>query len=136
MPAALLALIPAFVPVLADGVRAVFSRITGGAGANPANVQEAIQLMAAETDRLKAIAELDRPTGEISRWVADLRAAFRYVAAGLIILGGVVGTLCVVFLSVPEPIREFVRAYNEGMMMPVFSFLFGQRMWVAMGRGK
>lgn len=136
MPAALLALLPAFIPVLSDGVRAVFSRLTGGAGANPANVQEAIALMAAETERLKAVAELDRPTGEISRWVADLRAAFRYVAAGIIILGGVAGTLCVVFLAVPEPIRQFVQAYNEGMVMPVFSFLFGQRMWLAMGRGK
>ena len=132
MPAALLALLPAFVPVVSDGIRALINRVTGNAGAAPANVEEAIKLMAAETERLRVVAELDKPTGEISRWVADLRAAFRYLAAGIIIIGGVLGTLTIVFFDVSPEVREFVWAYNEGMVMPVFSFLFGQRMWLSL----
>jgi len=132
MPAALLALLPAFVPVVSDGIRALINRVTGNAGAAPANVEEAIKLMAAETERLRVVAELDKPTGEISRWVSDLRAAFRYLAAGIIIIGGVLGTLTIVFFDVSPEVREFVWAYNEGMVMPVFSFLFGQRMWLSL----
>src|SRR5262245_56522023 len=77
--------LPALIPVVSDGVRAVIGRFSGGAGARPQNVEQTIKLQNADTDRLKALAELDKPSGEISRWVADLRASFRYIAAGFII---------------------------------------------------
>ena len=74
--------IPALIPALADGIRGVFGKLTGGAGAKPQNVEEQIKLMAAENERLKALAELDKPAENISPWVADLRASFRYIAGG------------------------------------------------------
>ena len=51
--------LPALVPAFADGVRGLFARLTGGAGAQPQSVGEAIQLMEAQTARVKALAELD-----------------------------------------------------------------------------
>lgn len=113
--------VPALIPALADGIRGVFGRITGGAGSRPQNVDEQIKLMAAENERLKALAELDKPTENISTWVADLRASFRYVAGGLIILGAV-STLYV-------SVDLFVQDAVWNLAGSVFAFLFGDRMY-------
>src|SRR4030066_1623754 len=89
MSALLALLLPALVPVASDAVRGIISKFTGGAGAIPQNVDEEIRLMNAKTENLKALADLDRPAGNISQWVADLRASFRYVAAGLLIVSAI-----------------------------------------------
>ena len=94
-------LFPAIVPALTDGVRGIFAKFTGGAGGTPQNVNERIQLMEAETKRLQALAEIDKPAGEPSRWVTDVRAVFRYAAIMIIWLA----TIVAVFdPSVPEAI--------------------------------
>lgn len=113
--------VPALIPAVADGLRGVFSRLTGGAGAKPQNVEEQIKLMAAENDRLKALAELDKPSENISPWVADLRASFRYIAGGLIILSAV-STL---FFNADLLVQDAV--WN--LAGSVFAFLFGDRMY-------
>lgn len=77
--------LPAFIPVIADGARALFNRVSGGVGAKPANVGEVVQLMQADTDRLKAIASLDDVAG-VSQWVANIRALQRPLASAAIIL--------------------------------------------------
>lgn len=77
-------LIPALVPALADSVRGLVGRLTGGAGAQPQNVDEQIKLWTAQTDRLRALAELDKPAGDVSAWVSNLRASFRYLAISAI----------------------------------------------------
>lgn len=82
-------LLPALLPALADGARGLFSKLTGGAGAKPANVEETVALMKAENDRLGAIAKLDT-VGDVSQWVNNLRALQRPVAA-LLIVSGYVG---------------------------------------------
>ena len=48
----LVTVLPALLPALGDGIRGVFAKITGGAGGNPNNVNESIQLMQPETERL------------------------------------------------------------------------------------
>ena len=113
--------VPALIPAVADGLRGVFSRLTGAAGAKPQNVEEQIKLMAAENERLKALAELDKPAENISTWVADLRASFRYIAGGLIILGAV-STLYV-------SVDLFVQDAVWNLAGSVFAFLFGDRMY-------
>jgi len=113
--------VPALIPALADGLRGLFSRLTGGAGAKPQNVEEQIKLMAAENERLKALAELDKPAENISPWVADLRASFRYVAGGLIILGAVSTLYLPADLLVQDAIWNLAGS--------VFAFLFGDRMY-------
>jgi hypothetical protein len=118
--------VPALIPALADGIRGVFGRITGGAGSRPQNVDEQIKLMAAENERLKALAELDKPSEKISTWVADLRASFRYIAGGLIILGAV-STL---YMSVDLYVQDAV--WN--LAGSVFAFLFGDRMYFKVAR--
>ena len=125
MLALLSMLLPALTPVVADGARAVFGKITGGAGAQPQNVAEAIQLMQAETEKLKALAELDKPTGEISQWVADLRASFRYIAAAIVIL------VACISIFIPGLDRGYVDMIWTASGS-VWSFIFGDRMYAQM----
>ena len=113
--------LPALIPAIADGLRGVFSKLTGGAGAKPQNVEEQIKLMTAENERLKALAELDRPSEKISPWVANLRASFRYIAGGLIIMGA----MSTLYVRTDLYLQDVV--WN--LAGSVFAFLFGDRMY-------
>src|SRR3989338_10693010 len=86
-------ILPAIVPAIADGLRGLFARFTQGKGAQPQSVTESIQLMQAQTDRVKALAEVDALSPSASPWVANLRGAFRYVAVGGILLTTLAATL-------------------------------------------
>ena len=83
--------------------------------------QTELERLRAENERLKALAELDRPSEKISPWVADLRASFRYVAGGLIIVSAV-STL---FFNADLLVQDAV--WN--LAGSVFAFLFGDRMY-------
>lgn len=107
------ALLSVVAPALLDGARALIAKFTGNAAASPKNIEEVVQLMTAENERYKLIAELDKPTENISTWVADLRASFRYIAALLIIVGTMTG-----FVANDEP------------MVVVCAFLFGERFYL------
>ena len=127
MSALLSLLLPALVPVASDAIRGIVGKFTGGSGAQPQNVAEAVQLMQAETERLKALAELDKPAENISQWVSNLRASFRYISAGLIILAAVVS------LYTPVP-PEYVGLIWDAAGS-VFAFIFGERLYMKL-RGK
>jgi hypothetical protein len=130
MPAALLAvLLPALIPVLADGVRGVVSYFSGGAGARPQNVDEAVKLMAAEAERLKALAALDAPATDASLWVKNLRASFRYIAAGFFVVQPYV--LVLAKGSGMEIADEFIALSFEAATS-AFSFIFGDRMYAGL----
>lgn len=115
-------LLPALLPVAADAVRGLVARLTGGAGGQPQNVAESIQLMQAQTDRLTALAKLDEPKGDISRWVANLRASFRYLAVAAILLA----TIVALFVGV-EQAALLVLLDLSGASM---SFIIGERMYL------
>lgn len=125
-------ILPALVPAVADGLRGVFRKFTGAEPAEPRDIGERIKLIEAGTERLKAMAELDRPHGEISRWVADMRASFRYLLAGLIV-SAALGTGAYVALVMPEQRAEVFAALNE-MAASAFSFIFGDRMYRSLKR--
>lgn len=128
MPALLSLIIPALIPMFSDTVRGIVNKFTGGAGAQPANVNEAILLMKAETERLQAVAALDTPSPNISKWVADLRAATRYVIAIIVVLNAVVT------VYVPGMPEAFVDM-SVTLAGSVWSFLFGERMYLGIKGG-
>ena len=123
----LTALVPALVPAVADAVRAGVGRLTGTAPAAPKTTAEAIELMAAQTERLRALAELDRPTGPISPWVANLRAAFRYVAAGVVMLWGMAASLWGWGALAMSP--DAIEFAQQGALA-AFAFVFGDRLYM------
>jgi hypothetical protein len=113
---------PALVPAITDGARAIIGKFTGSAGAQPQNVQEAIQLMEAQTKRVQALAELDKLPDGAASWVINLRGAFRYVVTGGVVLAavaGTYGTLNPVFLGLLYDLA--------GASM---SFIIGERMYL------
>lgn len=114
--------LPMLLPMLTDGVRGIFAKFTGGAGGVPQNMTERIQLMEAETAKLKALAELDKPAGEISRWVADLRGAFRYLS--IIVIWLVTG-ICVITGAAESYVLVLLDL--SGMCM---SFVIGERFYM------
>lgn len=117
--------LPALVPAFADGVRGLFARLTGGAGAQPQSVGEAIQLMEAQTARVKALAELDALSPNASRWVADVRGVFRYAVVGGVVLASVAG----VFVpGVPDAGRVLLLDMAGASM----SFIIGERMYLGL----
>jgi hypothetical protein len=119
------ALISAFVPVFTEGTKQFISHKLGGVKAT--TVQEQIQLDNNEIERLKAVAALDNPGGTPSQWVIDLRASARYVAAGVVIVGG--GALAYM-PEIPEPIKLVA----IDAVSTVFGFLFGTRLVANVGK--
>lgn len=79
-------LLTAFMPMITDGARGLINKFTGGAGAKPANVEEAIQMVDADIRKLQAIAELDKVQGNVSQWVSNVRAMQRPVFVALIMV--------------------------------------------------
>ena len=116
---------PALMPTLADGVRGIFAKFSGGAGGTPQNVNERIQLMEAETKRLQALADIDKPSGEPSRWVTDLRSSFRYIAIIIIWLA----TIGAVFTPTIAPNITLMMLDLSGACM---SFVIGERMYLTL----
>jgi hypothetical protein len=81
--------------------------------------------MQAETARLQALAEIDKPAGEPSIWVTNLRSSFRYIAIIIIWLA----TVSAVFTpSVAEPITLILLDLSGACM----SFVIGERMYLTL----
>lgn len=116
--------LPALVPALADGVRGLFARIAQGKGGQPQNIDEQIKLMQAQTERVKALAEIDALSPNASPWVADLRGAFRYVAVGGVLLATMAASL-----THTEPDTMAVLLDLSGACM---AFIIGERMYLGL----
>ena len=120
-------ILPALVPAFTDGVRGLFAKFTGGAGGQPQNMQERISLIQTETEKLKALADLDTPNGEPSKWIIDLRASYRYVIITFILLA----TIAVVYS--PNVPVSIVAVFLD-MTGACMSFIIGERMYLSIKR--
>ena len=117
-------LVAALAPAAVDALKSLF----GGFGRRIAglSVDDEIKLKNADVERVKALAELDTPVGTPSQWVVDLRAAFRYVAAGICVVSPV---LSVFFL--PSSLR-----LTAELASGAFGFIFGERMLLSLKQNK
>lgn len=111
-------ILPALIPAAVDILRTTVGRVVG---ARAQTVEEVIQLRNSEVEKLKAIAELDRPIGNPSQWVVDLRASFRYILAGISIVASVTT------LYIPG-VPELLIDYSWQATGAIFSFLFGEHL--------
>jgi uncharacterized membrane protein len=126
MLAAILAsLVPALVPAGVDLIKNVGS--TASRKLLGISVDDQLRLENAVIERLKALAGLENPYGNPSQWVVDLRASFRYVAAGFLLVVGAGVTAYGSYANNPN-----VMEMGGGLMAGPWSFIFGERMWSAM----
>jgi hypothetical protein len=116
--------IGALVPVGVEGLKQVFARFFGGVRAT--TIDEQIKLDANEIEKIKALAELDKPIGNPSQWVVDLRASARYVGALLVIAVGI-STLYV-------PVDKAIQSLALEAANIAFGFLFGSRIVANLSR--
>jgi hypothetical protein len=114
-------ILAAGVPVLAEMVKSIGGAI--GRRFAGLSVDDQIKLQQADVARLQALAQLDAPTGTPSAWVVDLRASFRYIAAG-----GLVAVGCAAMLyGVAQNDADIIDIGAQVAGFP-FAFVFGERM--------
>lgn len=87
------------------------------------SVDDQIKLDSANVERLKALADLDNPYGTPSQWVIDLRGAFRYVAAAILLVGGA----SLAFFGAVSNDLDSIQVGTELAAAP-FGFIFGERL--------
>lgn len=110
-------IIGALVPVGIEGIKQAMTRFFGGVKAT--SIDDQIKLDNNEIEKIKALAELDRPIGQPSQWVVDLRASARYIGA-LVVIGVGISTLYV-------PVDDDVKIIALEAANIAFGFLFGSR---------
>lgn len=115
------AVAPAFIDLVKNVGSAVGRKFLG------MSVDDQIKLENATVEKVKALAELDNPHGTPSQWVVDLRAAFRYIAAGLVICVGA----AITFLG-----GENVAQLGLELIGMPFAFIFGERMLLSIKGGR
>lgn len=118
MSVLLTTLLSALLPVGVEGIKQVITTKLGGV--KPTTVAEQLQIDDSEIKKLQAVAQLDNPGGTPSQWVVDLRASSRYIAAGIVIIGGTSS------LFIPNIDME-VKALGFEAANIAFGFLFGSR---------
>ena len=110
-------LLPSLVPAGVDLIKGAVNHFFP----QPETTAEKAELLDAGTRRLQALATLDKPVGEPSQWVIDLRASARYIACYVLMINAVV------MLNYGENIVLISASVDMGAS--AFSFLFGDRMW-------
>lgn len=119
----LAALLPALLPAAIDAARGLFGGL--GRKLGGLSVDDEIKLDNASVEKLKALATLDTPTGTPSQWVIDLRASFRYIAAGVSILcGAYVG---IKYAAIPDALE-----LAGQLIAAPYAFIFGERLYFGM----
>ena len=110
-------IIGALVPVGVEGIKQLMTNFFGGVKAT--SIDDQIKLDANEIEKIKALAELDKPIGQPSQWVVDLRASARYIGALAVITVGI--------STLYAPVDVRIQAIALEAANIAFGFLFGSR---------
>ncbi len=110
-------IIGALVPVGVEGIKQLMTNFFGGVKAT--SIDDQIKLDANEIEKIRAIAELDKPIGQPSQWVVDLRASARYIGALAVIVVGI--------STLYAPVDVRIQAIALEAANIAFGFLFGSR---------
>lgn len=99
------------------------------------SVDDQIKLEEAGVRKLEALAKLENPYGTPSGWVVDLRASFRYIAAGVLIGGGL-ALAGYGGYEYAQAVDDAGRELADGIVAlgmetagAPFFFIFGEKMW-------
>jgi len=95
------------------------------------SVDDQVKLADVEIRRLEAVAKLDNQGGTSSKWVVDLRGAFRYVASGVLVVGGLVLVGIGINSNMPESV-----VLGTDLALAPSGFILGERMVLSYNKGK
>jgi hypothetical protein len=116
-------LLPALLPSVIDAAKSLFGGL--GRKIGGLSVDDEVKLENSQIERLKALAQLDTPSGTPRQWVVDLRASFRYIAAGVSILVG--SYIAYKFTAIPDAMD-----LAGQLISAPFAFVFGERLYFGM----
>lgn len=118
MSVLLTTLAPALVPALADSLKSLVGKFTGGAKAT--TIAEQVQLMQAENERLEVLSKLEGD-GSTYMWVEAIRKLQRPFVVAVVVL-----VWASAFLGVTELSEASVLVLSE-ISSSVMFYLFGER---------
>lgn len=120
-------LLPALAPAVADGLKSIIGKFTGGA--KPLTIAEQVQLMQAENERLKMLSELEG-NGQTYAWVEAVRKLQRPFVVMMVILvwAGYFSGL----VELPEASALMLSEISSCVMF----YLFGERGYMYMKQAK
>lgn len=101
-----------FAPVVVEAGKAAVQRFIAPDVVKPLTVDEQLKLEQSDVDRLRVIAELDRPAENVHAWVNDVRAMMRP------------------FVAVSVTVKWCIAPQNASldfMVGSVWFYLFGER---------
>lgn len=87
-----LTILAALAPAAIDGIKAIIAKFTGNKP-TITSAEDYAKVLDAEIRKLEALARMDAPAGEVSRWVNNVRAMQRPTFVGIIMLAWAVGAL-------------------------------------------
>lgn len=119
--------LPALVPALSDGLKAIVGKFTGGA--KPLSIAEQVQLMQAENERLKTLSELEGG-GTSYPWVEAIRKLQRPFVVLVAMLVWAAHFSGLVELSDASTLMLV------DVSSSVMFYLFGDRTWSYIKKGK
>jgi hypothetical protein len=126
-------LLPALLPVATDGIKSGFNKLFGNeVAAAPKSFEDALRWEDKAIERLKTMAEIDKPVGNPSQWVVDLRASMRYLGVALLLVGHLVLSVIDAFHS----IQPTSLALSGQLASSAFFFLFGDRVYLGLKGAK
>lgn len=129
-------LIGALLPAVVDIGKQLFSAVSRRIGG--LSIDDEIKLADLDIRRLQALASADMPGGTPSQWIVDLRAAFRYVAALVVIAVGLVVLGAGAWLTYIQPGGATTGAtlidLGGQLVGTPFVLIFGERMLTALRR--
>lgn len=123
-------LLPALLPVVIDGAKGVVSKVTDNAAAKPTNFSETLEYEKFLLEKLKTLADIDKPAGNISMWVSDLRGSIRYIAIILILM--IYGAVTLANLPMGTQEYELLAQLTSACVF----FLLGERVYMNLRSAK
>lgn len=122
----LAAILPSLIESFRDVTKAASNKWIG------ISVDDQIKLEQSQVSKLEALSKLDNPYGTPSQWVIDLRASFRYIAAGASILAGMF-VIGYAFTSIADKDAAYiVGLFGADLIGIPFAFVFGDRLAINM----
>ena len=118
-------IISTIIPIVADWIKSAGPAISRKVFGE--TVDDQVKLMQADTGRLQALSALDNPYGTPAQWVINLRASFRYISAGTLILGGLGLAAWGFYKSNLE-----VVPIGLDLAASPFGFIFGERLQLSL----
>lgn len=114
------AVIPALLPAVTDGFRAVINRFARGAQKEPVNFEERLELQKLDLERLRTLAELDSHNNAKMPWWVDAIKTLQRPFFGVTILSAYIAAIIIG--------AEDVVILDLGDYVSMFGFyLFGER---------